>query len=135
MNVITTTRQGCVLLCVGALSVPVRLRMALVVAATAGLLAGCSSEAEPTTGAQPSGNGSGTPAPTATQEVSSPPEVAAAGPLAPAGAAGAAPACMSVEARQADEAEASAYLVSRGWEPSRAAAVVRKMNGGGVNCW
>jgi hypothetical protein len=128
MNVITTTRQGCVLLCVGALSVPVRLRMALVVAATAGLLAGCNSEAEPTTGA----NGSGTPAPTATQKVSSPPEVQEAGPFVPAGAA---PACMSVEARQADEAEASAYLVSRGWEPSRAAAVVRKMNGGGVNCW
>lgn len=52
-----------------------------------------------------------------------------AGPFVPAGAA---PACMSVEARQADEA---AYLVSRGWEPSRAAAVVRKLNTGGVDCW
>jgi len=76
MNFITTTRQGCVLLCVGALSV-----------------------------------------------------------LVPTEARGAAPACMSVDARQADEAEASAYLVSRGYEPSRAAAVVRKLNGGGVHCW
>lgn len=76
MKIITTTRQGCVVLCFGALSV-----------------------------------------------------------LVPAEAAGAAPACMSVEARQADEAQASAYLVSRGYEPSRAAAVVRKLNGGGVHCW
>ena len=70
MNVITTTRNGCALSCVGALTA-----------------------------------------------------------LMPAPAFGAAPACMSVEVRQADEAAASAYLVSRAWEPTRAAAVVRKLNG------
>lgn len=74
MKVTTTTRQGCVLLCVGAMSV-----------------------------------------------------------LVPAEAAGAAPACRSSEARQADEA-AAAYLVSQAWEPSWAAAVVRKLNEGGRHC-
>lgn len=54
--------------------------------------------------------------------------------LGPAGAAGAAPACVSVEARQADEAKAAAYLVSRGREPTRATADVRKLNGGGRHC-
>lgn len=72
MNVMTTTRKGCVLLCVGVLGV-----------------------------------------------------------LGPAGAAGAAPVCMSFEAWQADQAQAAAYLTSRGWEPTRAAAVVRKLDGGG----
>jgi len=75
MNVITTTRNGCGLLCVGALTA-----------------------------------------------------------LVPAPAAGAAPACTSVQVRQADEADAVAYLVSRAWEPTRAAAVVRKLNGGGRHC-
>lgn len=72
MNVMTTTRNGCVLLCVGAFAV-----------------------------------------------------------LVPAGAAGAMPACTAVEARQADESNAATYLVVRGWEPTRAAAVVRKLAGGG----
>ena len=56
------------------------------------------------------------------------------GVLGPAGVADAAGVCMSVEARQADHAQAAAYLTSQGWEPTKAAAVVRKMDGGGRHC-
>lgn len=43
-------------------------------------------------------------------------------------------ACASLEARQADDAAAAAYLVGRGWEPSRATATLRKLSGDSHVC-